>query len=159
VGSIERTPRINPAESPEMSPQRVRRLTVVIHDFGGGRGVRVDPPAPAHLDRQADRVTVRLDPERSSATRHHRRDASWLGLAERVLHSWPITLRLAVLVVVLATGTAAVAAVVGVAGQLFLAGLGLRAHHRRGRHLADRRGSAALPGDERPLVLTERDES
>jgi hypothetical protein len=133
-----------------MSPQRVRRLTVVIHDFGGGHGDRADLPAPAQLDRHADRVTVRLDPERMSATRHHRKDASWPALAERVLHSWPITLRLAVLVVVLATGTAAVAAVVGVAGQLFLAGLGLRAHRLRRRRLSGR-----WHGDELGAATTE----
>jgi hypothetical protein len=126
-----------------MSPQRVRRLTVVIHDFGG----RPDLSEPVRLDRQADRVIVRLDPDRVGAARHHRKEASWLGLAERVLHSWPITLRLAVLVVVLATGTAAVAAAVGVAGQLFLAGIGLRAHRRRRLD----QGAGAAPADLTPL--------
>ncbi|MPZ84031.1 MAG: hypothetical protein GEV28_28005 [Actinophytocola sp.] len=71
--------------------------------------------------------------------RHRAGADSWMDLAERSLQSWPITLRVALLLVVLFTGTAAVAAVLGVAGQLVLAALGLRAHQRHRRRLAELR--------------------
>jgi hypothetical protein len=50
-----------------------------------------------------------------------------------VLCSWPITLRVIVLLVVLLTGTAAAAMTLGVGGQLLLAALGLYARRTRQR--------------------------
>jgi len=70
--------------------------------------------------------------------RHELIDSTWFGRLERLLQSWPITLRLALLVAVVLTGTAAVAATLGIGGQLALAALGLRAR------LSSRRRTDAL---------------
>lgn len=118
MSSIERQPAINPPEDRDDGPART---VVVVH---AGR------PEPEHAQEGADRAR---------AGRHRVGGGSWLDLVERSLQSWPITLRVALLLVVLFTGTAAVAAVLGVAGQLVLAGLGLRAHQRHRRRLAELR--------------------
>jgi len=103
----------------------------VIHDFTPTRlRAGIEPSAiPAQRDRRRPGHLRQGD-----TGRHHVEESSWLDVAERVLHAWPITLRLAVLTIVLATGTAVVAAVVGVVCQLALAALGIRARiRRRGR--------------------------
>lgn len=53
------------------------------------------------------------------------RPEPWLDLVTKALSSWPTTLRLSVLSLAIAAGTALVAAAVGVTGQLALAALGL----------------------------------
>jgi hypothetical protein len=133
VGSISGPQPINPPEPATGTLERPERSTVVIHAFPGSR-IRPapDPPAEEPTARERRRPGY-LRPADSG--RHHLDESSWLDLAERVLHSWPISLRLAILMVVLATGTAAVAAVVGVVCQLALAGLGIRAWVRRRRRV------------------------
>lgn len=54
-----------------------------------------------------------------------------------MLGSWPITLRLAFLFLVLVTGTAELAAAVGVVGQLVLAGIALRTQRQHKRRMAE----------------------
>jgi hypothetical protein len=49
-------------------------------------------------------------------------------MLESALYSWPVMLRLVVLLAVLATGAVATAAAVDVAGQVLLELLGWRAH-------------------------------
>src|SRR4051794_29157896 len=108
-------------------------MTVVIHAFTPSR-IRPapDPPFPDPPAQEGRRTGRR---RQGDTGQHHLDESSWLDVAERVLHAWPITARLAVLTVVLATGTAMVAALVGVACQLALAALGVRARipgRRRG---------------------------
>jgi hypothetical protein len=116
--TIDGTPPTNPAEAPGTSLQQAPRITVIIHDFAQ------EPTAPR----------LALPPDTQPATRKGRRrgrhelhDRTWLDLLERVLCSWPITLRVVVLLVVLLTGTAAAAMTLGVGGQLLFAALGLYA--------------------------------
>jgi hypothetical protein len=59
--------------------------------------------------------------------------ALWLDLVDKATRSWPATLRLSVLSLAVATGTALIAAAVGVTGQLALAAIGLRVGLRRNR--------------------------
>ena len=58
-------------------------------------------------------------------------DRSWLRLVERVLASWPATLRLALFLLILFTGIAVVATALGVAGQILLTVLGFRIRKHR----------------------------
>jgi hypothetical protein len=67
---------------------------------------------------------------RDSASRQM--DVSWRGLVEQAARSWPITLRLSLLSLVVAGGAALVASTIGVAGQVAMAAAGLRAGWRRG---------------------------
>ncbi|HEV7647308.1 MAG TPA: hypothetical protein VGP26_04025 [Actinophytocola sp.] len=121
----------------------------MIHAFTADR-IRPAPDLPVVAGAPAVRERRWPGQSRQADTgRHHVDESSWLDVAERVLHSWPITLRLAILMVVLATGTAVVAAVVGVACQLALAGLGIRARVRRRRRvraLQLRRAMLERPG-------------
>jgi hypothetical protein len=142
VSSISGPQTINP---PEPVLTRPERITVVIHAFTPAR-IRPAPdppfPDPPAIPAQEDR---RRGHRRQGDTgRHHLDESSWLDVAERVLHAWPITVRLAMLMVVLATGTAAVAALVGVACQLALAGLGLRSRVRGRRRVRALRARKAM---------------
>lgn len=136
----------NPAEAASTSPQQVPRITVLIHDFAQEPACSSTPrlvPTPAQLRKLSE-------PARHGRGRHQLADRPWFDLAERVLYSWPITLRVVVLLVVLFTGTAALAAALGVGGQLLLAALGLRTRlHTRRRTTALHRRRAALeaPGE------------
>ena len=128
MSSISGPPTINPLD---LARSRPERSTVVIHEF---------PPTPLRPGVEPSTILAQRDPRRpghlrqGGTGRHHLEESSWLDVAERVLHAWPITLRLAVLTIVLATGTAVTAAVVGVVCQLALAALGIRARiRRRGR--------------------------
>nr|WP_157527083.1 hypothetical protein [Kibdelosporangium sp. MJ126-NF4]CEL12901.1 hypothetical protein [Kibdelosporangium sp. MJ126-NF4]CTQ98585.1 hypothetical protein [Kibdelosporangium sp. MJ126-NF4] len=59
-------------------------------------------------------------------TRHHGRRTSWACLAERVLGGWPMTLRAALLLLIVLAGAGAVlVVVVGLSGTACVAGLGL----------------------------------
>lgn len=147
MSSISGPQTINP---PEPVLTRPERITVVIHAFTPARirparGPFPDPPAiPGQRDRRLPGSRRQGD-----TGRHHLDESSWLDVAERVLHAWPITVRLAMLMIVLATGTAAVAALVGVVCQLALAGLGLRARvrgRRRVRALQARKALLEHPG-------------
>lgn len=145
---IERSGAINSPEDPDAST--VRRITVVVHHFSGRP---TSPPtcrtdAAASGEAGAGKPGDRHRHRRSGTGRHHLRDHSWLGLVERVLLSWPVTLRLALLIAVLVTGTAALAAVVGVVGQVLLALLGLRTQRLRQewlRELRARQAAASSP--------------
>jgi hypothetical protein len=145
VSSICASPTINP---PEPVLKRPERMTVVIHAFTPSR-IRPapDPPFPDPPAQEGRRTGRR---RQGDTGRHHLDESSWLDVAERVLHAWPITARLAVLTVVLATGTAMMAALVGVACQLALAGLGVRARIRGRRRVhalqARRRALLEHPG-------------
>jgi hypothetical protein len=59
-------------------------------------------------------------------------DVDWRGLIEQAARSWPTTLRLSLLSLVVAAGAALVASTIGVAGQVAMAAAGLRAGWRRG---------------------------
>ena len=116
--SIEQESLINP-----LQPSGRTRITVVIHDYGN---CPLDEPP----------VAVVL-PARPAGGRHRAPEPSGWEVADRVLGSWPITLRLAFLFLVLITGTAVLAATVGVVGQLVLAGLALRTQRRHQRRTAE----------------------
>jgi len=58
--------------------------------------------------------------------RHRRRERTWTDLLDDVLRSWPVTVRVIVLVVAFATGLTAVVVVASIVGQLVLAGLAAR---------------------------------
>ena len=110
--SIEQGTSINPLDPPGTTLQ-CRRITVVIHEFGEP-GLAV--PRAAGI--------------RPAGGRHRAPESPW-DVVDRVLGSWPITLRLAFLVLVLITGTAVLAAAMGVVGQLVLAGIAFRTQRRR----------------------------
>ena len=140
MSTIDGTSPTNPAEVPGTSPQRVPRITLVIHNL---------PDKPAHpavptvtpLPTTLTRVSGLPAATGHHGGKHRLEESTWLGLADRVLTSWPITLRLALLVAVVLTGTAAVAATLGIGGQLALAALNLRARRaRHGRTVDLRRG-------------------
>lgn len=133
MGSISGLQAINPPEPAAAAVDRPERVTVVIHAFTPNRIRPAPGPRAATGTPMAHERSRRQ--RQADTGRHHLDESSWLDVAERVLHSWPITVRLAALMIVLATGTAAVAAVVGVACQLALAGLGIRARVRRRRRV------------------------
>jgi hypothetical protein len=145
MSTIEGASPTNPAEVPDLSPQRVARVTIYVHNWPH------EPAPPTALIEPAASRTRPLAPRKSPAGGRHRLDDSpWLDLLERVLTSWPITLRVTVLLVVLVTGTAAVAATLGIGGQLLLGTLGLHARRGRRRRLsAMRRTQEALEGRSR----------
>jgi hypothetical protein len=116
--SIEQGTSINPLDPSGNTPQRTR-ITVVIHEFGD-RSLEESDVAPA-----VPRAGVR-----PAGGRHRAPESAW-DFADRVLGSWPIALRLAFLFLVLITGTAVLAAAVGVVGQLVLAGIAFRTQRRR----------------------------
>ena len=139
MSTIDGTSPTNPAEVPGGSPQRVPRITLVIHGLPTGdsslpavRRHRASAPAPTPEAGQ-QLVSQRRD------GRHGLVDSTWFGRLERLLQSWPITLRLVLLVAVVLTGTAAVAATLGIGGQLLLAALSVRAERERRRQKAKAR--------------------
>lgn len=105
--SIDGLPENNPVDARNMSPQRVIPIVVM---------VAIPPPQSQ-------------DPPQGPAP--------LLDLLERATQSWGTTLRLSLLTLTFAAGTAMVAAAIGVTGQLALAALGLRASWRRKRLTAD----------------------
>ncbi len=131
----------NPAEASGPSPQRVPRITIFIHNLPDGP----DRPAAVLVNPAAMTRQPSTPPRRSRGGRHQLDSSPWLDLAERILCSWPITLRVTVLLAVLLTGTAALAAALGIGGQLLLAALGLQAR------LNSRRRAAALRQRRRTL--------
>ena len=135
MGSISGLQAINPPEPAAPAVDPPERVTVVIHAFTPNR-IPPAPSPPGATGEPTAHERPRPGRQRQPDTgRHHLDESSWLDVAERVLNSWPITVRLAALMIVLATGTAAVAAVVGVVCQLVLAGLGIRARVRRRRRV------------------------
>lgn len=133
MSTIDGTSPTNPAEVPGGSPQRVPRITLVIHGLPTGDSSLAAVPhhsAPAPVPTPEAGQLLR---QRRSG-RHELVDSTWFGRLERLLQSWPITLRLALLVAVVLTGTAAVAATLSIGGQLALAALSLRARRRGSQH-------------------------
>jgi hypothetical protein len=63
--------------------------------------------------------------------------ALWLDLVEKATGSWSATLRLSVLSLAFAAGTALIATAAGVTGQLALAAFGLHVGLRRKHHGAE----------------------
>lgn len=135
VPTIDGTSPTNPAEAPGASPQRVPRITLVIHNLPDKP---VHPTVPTVTPAPTNRGQAGARPATTwhRSGKHRLEEPPWLGLADRVLTSWPITLRLALLMGVLLTGTAALAAIVGVGGQLLLAALGLQARRERQRRMS-----------------------
>ncbi|MBB5851352.1 hypothetical protein ACFQ05_39315 [Amycolatopsis umgeniensis] len=82
---------------------------------------------------------------RDRSGRHELVDATWFGRLERLLQSWPPTLRLALLIAVVLTGTAAIAATLGIGGQLALIALSL-VERRKLRDRMARGGRTTPPG-------------
>lgn len=111
---------INPLD-PAEATTRHARITVVIHEFE---------------NRPLDEPPVVLAAARPPGGRHRAPESPW-DFMDRVLGSWPIALRLAFLFLVLITGTAVLAAAVGVVGQLVLAGVAFRAQRQHKRRLAE----------------------
>lgn len=105
--SIDGPPQNNPVDARNMSPQRVVPIAVM-----------VPIPSPPSQDQP-------------------QQPAPLLDLIERATQSWGATLRLSLLTLTFALGTAMVAAAVGVTGQLALAALGVRAGWRRKQRAAD----------------------
>lgn len=148
MSTIDSSTPTNPAEPLSASPQRAPRITVVIHNAPDRPAASVTPavrllkPVPA-----AQSQPTEESPAKRNAGKHRMEEPTWLGLLERVLYSWPITLRVALLVVVVLTGTAAVAATIGIGGQLLLAALGLRARRNGRRQATAERNMQVSPGD------------
>jgi hypothetical protein len=134
VSTIDGTSPTNPAEVPGGSPQRVPRITLVIHGSPTDLPTAVSSPLPRTTPAPTAEAGQLVRQQRGG--RHELVDSTWFGRLERLLHSWPITLRLALLVAVVLTGTAAVAATLGIGGQLLLAALSLRARGDHRRRLA-----------------------
>jgi hypothetical protein len=113
-------PRIANIPVADSAPEnRPARTVVVIHEIPDRR----DEPLPP---------VILPEPEQPQAKgRHRAQDHSWLQVLERGLSSWPVTLRLVVLLAVLLTGTATLAAALGLAGQLLLVGLSLARRRQR----------------------------
>lgn len=128
MSTIGGTPPTNPAEAPDTSPQRVRRRTVAIHDL-------LHEPIQQRRSEptESSNVPSRSKQMKRGRGRHELDDRTWLGLTERVVHSWPIPIRLVLLMGVLLTGTTEEAAAVGMAAQLLLALLSLLGRRRRQR--------------------------
>lgn len=55
--------------------------------------------------------------------RHHRRVRPWYDLVSRATQSWSLTLRVAILLLVVLTGTAAIAAKIGLSAQAIVIAL------------------------------------
>jgi hypothetical protein len=91
--SIEPHSRINPAE-----------------DSGRGQEDAVIQPIPL----------PRTGASARRPRRHRAEDRSWTATLERVLRSWPTTLRLALLLAILLTGLAAIVAAAGLVSPLLL---------------------------------------
>jgi hypothetical protein len=118
MSSIDGKPQNNPPAGWDMSLQRVPAFVVIL--VAGGEESR-----PRH-----------------SAIRQL--DVGWRGLIEQAARSWPITLRLSLLSLVVAGGATLVASTIGVAGQVAMAAAGLRAGWRRGDpSVADRTPESA----------------
>jgi hypothetical protein len=109
---IEPHSRINPAEDPDR-----------------GQEDAVIQPIPLPRDGAARRPR-----------RHRAEDRSWPATLERVLRSWPTTLRLALLLAILLGGLAAIVAAAGLASPLLLVAGGhqLRRWRRDARATPDR---------------------
>lgn len=97
--SIEPNSRIIPVEDPVSGPEEV-----MIH--------------PIPLPREE--ISIPVPPQRGRRGRHRAESRSWTGFADKVLQSWPATLRLAVLLMILLAGLAMIAAVIGIATPLLL---------------------------------------
>lgn len=108
MSSIDGKPQNNPPAGWDMSLQRVPTLVVIV-------------VAGAEESRLRDSVGAVLQ-----------RDAGWRDLVEQAARSWPTTLRLSLLALVVAGGTALVASTIGMAGQVAMAAAGIRAGWRRG---------------------------
>jgi hypothetical protein len=122
----------------------VPRITVIIHDFSQ------EPPQLPARRQQLRKVRGHSMQKKHGRGQHELESRTWLDLAERVLYSWPITLRVAALLAILLTGTAAVAAALGVGGQLLLAALALRTRlNSRRRTAVLRQRRAALEAADR----------
>lgn len=113
--SIGQESQINPLRTPER-----RTITVVVHECP------LEEP-----------TVILVVPASRVGGRHRAPEPSVWHVADRVVGSWPITLRVAFLFLVLITGTAVLAAAVGVVGQLLLAGFALRARRRDRRRMAE----------------------
>lgn len=89
----------------------------------------MDPPCPQQMSTDAplanddDVAEVPLT-QFYPAARHLDEEISLIRVLERVLHSWPVTLRVALLLVILVTGIVAVVSTMDVVGELLLAGWG-----------------------------------
>lgn len=95
--------------------------------------MRSVPPRinPANDEMSPDRVVQSgVVIVRAPGGRHRADDRSVLGRLESTVHSWPVAVRVAVVVLVL-TATAAVEAATGFAGQLLLALIGCVFGYRR----------------------------
>ncbi|SFO06418.1 hypothetical protein [Amycolatopsis rubida] len=138
----------NPDEAPRKSPNRVPRVTLVIHNapagLQNGDGKSSNPAPKAKPSAVTPSVTASKR-GKGRGGRHELADTTWLGRLERLLQSWPVTLRLALLIVVVLTGTAAIAATLGIGGQLALVVLSL-AQRRGHRACGVSPGRAPIPG-------------
>ena len=143
MSTIDGTSPTNPDEEPGMSPQRVPRITIFVHNLPNDPDHRAVARV-ARSPRAAGQKPQRPWQKKIGGGKHQLDDPTWLSLLERVLYSWPITVRLVVLVAVVLTGTAALAATLGVGGQLLLAVLSLRARWTRNRRSTSW-GSKAVP--------------
>lgn len=149
MASIGSTEQIIPPDDPKESPATLERVVIVIHPS-------TQPECPVPARRTAPREDSR-QPEQPSKQRpeqptdrprggRHRRDEqSWLHLADDVVRSWPLTLRVVVLILAIATGSTAVVMALGVVGQLALAGLAARGREERRRRLRAFRTAEDLP--------------
>jgi hypothetical protein len=119
VPSIEPASKIIPAEGPAALPPSTPRTVIIIHAGPWSHGNR-QASLPAKPRRQSPR----------RGGKHRADDSSLLDLPERVLTSWPITLRLALLLLILLTGTAVIAAAAGLVNEFLLAALSYCIRHK-----------------------------
>lgn len=115
MSTIDTTPSLDPDDAQDTSSREVRRITIYVHNLPPA--AHPEPRPPQDHDRK----------ERTRGKHRLRTRTRWLDLVEKALTSWPITLRIAVLLTILVTGTAATAAAVGIGAQLLLAAIERRA--------------------------------
>jgi len=144
VSSIGSASPIIPPESRDGSPAAVERVVIVIHS--PARAEMCTHPEPETTAPRGDRPSSGRHTRRTRRGGRHRRDEqSWFDLVDNVVHSWPLTFRVVVLVVAIATGSTAVIMALGVVGQLALAGLAARTGQVRQQRVEALRTGNDLP--------------
>lgn len=143
MASIRSAEPIIPPEDPKESREGIERVVIVIHS-------PTQPVTPVPTGGEAppsgDRESSGRHTGRSARGGRHRQEGrSWLDLVDDVMRSWPLTLRVVVLIFAIATGSTAVVMALGVVGQLALAGLAAGGRQERQRRLRALRTGQDLP--------------
>ncbi len=140
MASIDSAEPIIPPEDAKESPAPMERVVIVIHSPTQPAGPTGREPLPS-----GDRQPSGSRTGRTRGGRHRRPEGSWLHLVDDIVRSWPLTLRVVVLILAIATGSTAIVMTLGVAGQLALAALAAQGREERRRRLQAFRTGDDLP--------------